>query len=340
MEIEIVTTPNDTLKETGFGPHIACQDFMQSLLGSEHNTVITVCRTVDDLDAIVQRKPDLVILVVKYILSESGHKLWLSEFFEANSVNYTGSQKINLLYDSDKISAKILVASKGINTADYFMTIPGEYHVADDLPLPFPLFIKPSDAANGNGVDFASLVHDFGHFQDKVKVLHDEYDEPILVETYLNGPEFTVAVIESHGELIVAAVEVIPPEEGGLRILGSKAKTGNTEILKLIADGVTLSKVMDIARQSFRALGARDFGRIDVKMDHHGKCHFIEANLVPGMKKGSSYFPRACEISSGLDYDAVVGLMVQGAIGRIARPPHNDGLHNDHADRQHAMAAT
>jgi len=339
LEIEIVTTPNDTLKETGFGPHIACQDFMQSLLGSEHNAVITVCQTVDDLDSIVQRRPDLVILVVKYILPKAGHKLWLSEFFEANNVSYSGSQKANLLYDSDKISAKILVASKGINTADYFMTIPGQYQATDDLPLPFPLFIKPSDAANGNGVDFASLVHDFSHFQDKVKVLHDEYDEPVLVETYLDGMEFTVAVIESQGNLIVAAVEVIPPEEGGLRILGSKAKTGNTEILKLITDDETLSKVMDIARKSFRALGARDFGRIDVKMDHHGKCHFIEANLVPGMKKGSSYFPRACEMSSGLDYDAVVGLMVQGAIGRIARLLGNDGLLNDHAGRQQAIAA-
>ncbi len=55
------------------------------------------------------------------------------------------------------------------------------------------------------------------------------------IDPFPDGLEFSVAVIESQGELIVAPVEVIPPEEGGLRILGAKTKIGNIEILKLIA---------------------------------------------------------------------------------------------------------
>ena len=318
MNIEIVTTPNDNLKETGFGPHLVCQGIMQSLLDTNHIAVVTVCDTIFDLYSVVQRKPDLVVIVVKYILLENDEKLWLSDFFEENDVAYTGSEKHNLSYDSDKVSAKLQVSSKGIDTTNYFVTLPGQYRSEEELPLSFPLFIKPSDSANGNGVDLNSLVHDFEHYREKVKSIHDQYDENVLVEAYLEGAEFTVAVIENAGELIVAPVEIIPPEEGGIRILGSKVKKENTEILKLITDADILSKVIDIAEKSFRALGARDFGRIDIKMDDRGQCHFIEANLVPGMKRNSSYFPRACEMSSGLDYDAVVSLMIQGAIGRTA----------------------
>jgi len=311
LNIEIVTTPNDKLKETGFGPYYACEEVMQSLLDSNHNAIVTVCKNVPALASVIKRKPDFVISAVKYIPLENGEKLWLSEYFENHCVNYTGSQKNVLYYDSNKVAAKKQVASKGIDTADFFIAIPDEHRSDQDLPLPFPLFIKPTDAANSNGIDANSLVYNFSHFQRKVKSLYNEYAEPVLIEEYLDGKEFTVAIIEDHEKLIVAPVEIVPPEKDGVRILGEKIKADNTEVLKIITDTNILSKVMDIADKSFRALGARDFGRIDIKMDHHGQCHFTEVNLVPGMKKNSSYFPRALEMNAGLDYDEVVDLIIK-----------------------------
>jgi D-alanine-D-alanine ligase len=68
-------------------------------------------------------------------------------------------------------------------------------------------------------------------------------------------------------------------------------------------------------------LGVRGFGRIDVKMNSNGHCFFLEANLVPGMTVGSSYFPRACEIANDLTYDAVVCLMLDECLGRAAARP-------------------
>lgn len=67
MEIEIVTTPNDDLKETGFGTHKACTAIMHSLTDSGQNAIVTVCRNAADLTAVVARKPDIVVLAVKYI---------------------------------------------------------------------------------------------------------------------------------------------------------------------------------------------------------------------------------------------------------------------------------
>jgi D-alanine-D-alanine ligase len=66
-----------------------------------------------------------------------------------------------------------------------------------------------------------------------------------------------------------------------------------------------MDSVNELAEASFEALGVRGFGRIDIKMDDLGICYFMEANLVPGMNHGTSYFPRACEIASEMMYDDV-----------------------------------
>ncbi len=150
-------------------------------------------------------------------------------------------------------------------------------------------------------------------------MLYEQYHCPALVETYLNGREFTVAVFEKNANLTVYALEITAPVENGVRILSNKVKKDNTEILSAVTDKELLSEITHIAKNSFHALGARDIGRIDIKMDHHGQCHFIEANLTPGMKKGSSYFPKACEINEKITYETMTYLVIQGVLERIRK---------------------
>ena len=83
---------------------------------------------------------------------------------------------------------------------------------------------------------------------------------------------------------------------------------------------------MDLATSSFVALGARGFGRVDVKMDKFGACYFMEANLVPGMNLGSSYFPQACNIANEISYDDVVSLMLEEGLSRV-KPKSNLAAH-------------
>jgi D-alanine-D-alanine ligase len=145
---------------------------------------------------------------------------------------------------------------------------------------------------------------------------------PILVEEYLDGREFTVAVIrKSDGELIVSPIEIIPPEsKNGLRILGEKVKSEDSEELRMIDDNEIMDKVKKLAVDSFIKLGVRDFGRIDIKANENGDCFFIEANLVPGMTPNSSYFPKSCEIEHGLAYDEVIQLILENAFCRANFP--------------------
>jgi len=217
-----------------------------------------------------------------------------------------------LKFDSNKVLAKTFLRELGINTADFFTVLPKQYQHARELPLKFPLFLKPIDAANGNGIDDSSFVTNFLDFERKVSSLYDQFKVPVLAEEYLGGREFTVSIIQKPDEnLIISAIEIVPiKSSSGLRILGSKAKQDNSEALLYIEESEIKDKIKQLAKDAFVKLGVRGFGRIDIKSDKNEKCFFMEANLVPGMTYGSSYFPKACEIDSGLTYSETIESML------------------------------
>ena len=320
MKIDIVTTPNEILKETGFGTLKSCHRVLESINKLGYDAKLNVCSSLNDLRMVVSRKPDLVILAVKYISIDKGNDIWLSEYFAEHEINYSGSSRKVLRFDSDKVLAKSHLRKKGIKTADYFTAIPDQYKCEVELPVNFPLFLKPLDAANGNGIDDLSLVTNFAEFESKTLSLYEAFNQPVLAEEYLGGREFSVAIIKTEGsQLVVSPVEIVPPQStNGLRILGEKAKKEDSEEIKKIKDQKILNAVTKLAVDVFAKLGIWDFARIDIKSNKSGQYYFMEANLVPGMTFGTSYFPQACEIANELSYDEVIRLIVEKGMSRAA----------------------
>lgn len=319
MNIEIVTTSNEELKESGFGNLKSCNDVLESIIKMGHNVKLNLCTSKNDLEKVVKRKPDLVILAVKYLSFDNEKNIWLSDYFDKHMINYTASPREILRFDSNKVLAKQHLKKMGIKTANYFTAVPGEYKSEKELPIAFPLFLKPIDAANGNGIDDLSFVTNFADFESKILSLDNTFGLPILVEEYLDGKEFTVAIIETlNKDLVVSPIEIVPmPSTNGLRILGQKAKKDDSEELKKIRDTTLKIKLTKLASEVFIALKVRDYGRIDIKTNKAGECFFMEANLVPGMTKKSSYFPKAHEIENEFTYDKVIELMLSKGLNRI-----------------------
>ena len=322
MNIEIITTPNEDLKESGFGSLKACESVRESIVKMGHNVTLNICKTKYDLQTIVMKKPDLVILAVKYLWLENEDDIYLSEYFDKHKINYTGSPKKVLKFDSNKVLAKRHLKNRGVKTLDFFTATPGQYKTKKELPIPFPLFLKPIDAANGNGIDDLSYVTNFEEFTSKVLSLHNEFHLPVLVEEYLEGNEYTVSVIQrGDGSLLTSHIEIVPPiSTNGLKILGHKAKTDNTEQLKKVLNHRLRVKLTKMATDVFYGLKVRDFARIDIKTNQSGECYFMEVNLVPGMTEGSSYFPKSCEIDNKLVYNDIVPLMLAQGLSRIPLP--------------------
>ena len=321
--IEIVTTDTTGMKETGFNSVETCLSIYHILKCRYALVHFNEVQSEQDLERIIDRKPDLVVLCVKYIIETERHAtIWLSDYFSRHGIPYTGSDRASLEFDSNKSKAKNLLLEKGLTTAKFFLAHPGLYMDERHLPLPLPLFVKPLDAANGNSIDENSFVRDYASYEAKIAEIYEAYGHPALVEEVLPGREFTVAVFDktNHDGRLILPVEIVVPENArGDRILGFQEKSVNREEL-LMVEEPALTAVSSLAGEVFSALGARDFGRIDIKMDADSVPHFIEANLVPGMTPETSYFPRACEMNQTMSYENVVLKIVELAMSRRDLP--------------------
>jgi len=87
-------------------------------------------------------------------------------------------------------------------------------------------------------------------------------------------------------------------------ILDFDVKKNDKETVIAVTDIKIFNKISKLAKSSFKALGGKSLGRIDIKMDHLGNPHFMEANLMPGLRKG--YFYRSCVLNLDMNYDDMI----------------------------------
>lgn len=294
--IAIVTSGNDNQKETGFGSIETCRTLYQAIANKYQDVSLHTVSTMESLHQVAREAPDLVILCSKYfVINETEEKVWYSRYFFDNGIEFSGSLRENLEFDSNKSKAKTLLQNFDVATANFFIAHPWQYLLEVDLPLHLPLFVKPLDAANGNGIDENSIVRDFESYRSKVCELFNRFETGALVETELPGREYTIAILddpETSVRYVIPLEITAPKNSNGDRLLGYETKQQNKEKLALVPEPLC-TELQQLAIRIFDLLGARDFGRIDIKLDEHGTPHFLEANLVPGMTPGTSYFPRA-----------------------------------------------
>ncbi|MFA5003835.1 MAG: hypothetical protein WC498_00985 [Candidatus Saccharimonadales bacterium] len=301
-------------------------DAIFAVLAKHYTKVgVTIVNNLSDLEALVARKPDLVFLGMEYILTNSVSaniaptKIWVTEYLDEKGITYTGSNQAAHELGRDKSLAKRCVLNAGLKTSAFCVIKQSQSLAPDDLSLAFPLFIKPTSRGGGLGIDSDSVVHTFEQFQSKIRSIAADLRSDSLVEEYLPGREFSVAILkdEDSTEFSVMPLELIaPPDERGARILSKSVKTLNAEQAIAVADEATKSKVCELAVNVFYALGARDYGRVDIRLDKYGVPHFLEANLIPSLISGYGSFPKACVLNLNLSYESMILKIVRLGLAR------------------------
>jgi D-alanine-D-alanine ligase len=275
---------------------------------------ISTINTKKDLEALVSRQPDLVFMGLKYVPdTKSSQKIWISDFLDLYDIPYTGSRKYALEHELDKSLAKQCIHAAGIPTARSMVVKEGQLLKASQVTLRFPLFVKPANLGGGVGVDEASHVTDMSGLQAKVRSLIDQFHTDILVEEYLPGREFSVALLrdETTDELVAMPIELgTSTGPAGGSLLSQEVKQANEEIILPVTDIDLRAQIISMATGAFNALDARDYGRIDIRLDAHGVPHFLEANLIPSLISGYGSFPKACVLNQGMGYAAMIQSIV------------------------------
>ena len=307
--IEIVVVPNFgkvNSHQDNVGIIIEEKNVLRILSKQYKNVQITEINSEEDLYQLVKRKPDLVFSGVKYFLFNN-QKIWLNDYLEMFEIPYIASSKAALDNESDKNRAKKIMQKNNIRTADFFITNPGEHLKESSIPIKFPLFIKPITGGDSRGINKNSLVFNFEDFTAKVLDIKLKQNSPSLVETYLAGKEYSVGIFEdsTDGSLRAMPIEIIVKKNiDGHCILDFDVKKNDEEEVIVVTDTKIFDKLSQLAKNSFTALGGKSLGRIDIKMDHLGIPHFIEANLMPGLRKG--YFYRSCVLNLNMSYDEMI----------------------------------
>jgi len=271
---------------------------------------ITTVDSIRDLDALAASQPDLVFIGMKRLPApDSADDIWLSEYFAARNIAYTGSPHLAVELELNKQRAKTVIRRAGLPTAPFFTTLPGEYIDAESLPLEFPLFIKPIKAGGGEGIASDSVVHSHKDFKQKVADIYTNFHSASLVEQYLTGREFSVAILGNiEDNQLIMPIEIITEvNSSGDRILSHQVKIADSELILPVTDILLRKTLVTLARSMFLALGARELGRIDIRMDASGEGQFLEANLVPGMSDtAGGYLWQAYRHSQGMSHESMI----------------------------------
>ncbi|MDQ5972515.1 MAG: D-alanine-D-alanine ligase [Patescibacteria group bacterium] len=293
---------------------------MRTLRQSYARVEVSTVNNLQDLKQLVAKRPDIVFMGLKFVY-EGDQKIWVSDYLEAHGIAHTGSPRPAIEFEQSKPLAKQCVINAGLASSAFTVVEHGCFPgTIDDLV--FPLFVKPSNLGGGSGVDDKSIVYTADDLQAKLRALFAEYSSDVLIEEYLPGREFSVGVLNNGDELLAMPIEMKPSADAnGNKILSLALKSGVLETpVSAVTDKTMHKQLSDFALNVFEVLGARDYGRIDIRLDADGVPHFLEANLIPGLIKGSGNFTKACLINQGIDHEEMLLRIVQLAEARIFAP--------------------
>lgn len=238
---------------------------------------------------------------------------------ELLDIQYTGSDPATLAVALDKALAKRVVRQAGIPTPEFILMRTGKERLPRQMR--FPVIVKPNAEGSSKGVVGVNVVESEEELRELASQLINRYRQPVLVEEYLPGREFTLGLLGEYRPKVLPPMEIVyldPTVKRPVYTFGHKLATG-TEIRYEAPANVSkrlLTELDRVARASFIALGCSDVARVDVRLDAQGKVHFIECNPLPGLTPGWSDLCIIAE-SAGMDYRTLIGAIMAPAIRRV-----------------------
>lgn len=270
---------------------------------------------------LLDAKPDIVFNMAEGRRgpNREAHVPAMLEFF---GISYTGSDPFALALCLDKSRTKETLSFYGIPTPPFARVT----HVDQLEPFArrtFPTFVKPVHEGSSKGITERNICRSFDELREQTAFLLARYRQPVLVESFLPGEEFTCAIMGNGSDVSVLPTigmrfDVLPP--GTSPIFGFEAKwvwdtrehpLGIYECPARIDAG--LQETLEaVALRAYSALGCRDWARIDLRLDEKGVPNVIEVNPLPGIAPNPddhSCFPMAAR-AAGMDYDELIQRVV------------------------------
>jgi len=299
-----------------------------------------------------RERPDIVFNIAEGLrgVNREAHVPAICEFF---GIPYSGSDPFTLSLALDKARTKEWLSYHGVRTAPFallrdvadlksFLGGKGSWNggaASSSLlgPRSSGLFVKPVHEGSSKGITEKNFCRTPEEVRAQVLALLERYQQPVLVEEFLPGAEFTCAILgNGDGARVLPIVginfDVLP--DGAVPVYGFEAKwlwdtpENPLEMFDCPAriDEALASEIERVALRAYHVLGCRDWSRIDVRLDGAGEPNVVEVNPLPGIlpnPEDNSCFPKAARVA-GMSYEQVIQACLRAAAARqgvsLSRP--------------------
>jgi D-alanine-D-alanine ligase len=265
-------------------------------------------------------EPDCAFNLCESLGGDSRLETAVPVLLELLGIPFTGSPPEVLSFALRKDRVKQRLEAAGIPTPTGRVLARGE----DSCDLPFPLIVKPVREDGSVGISRGSVVREPSELARAVEAIATTLRQPCLVEQFVEGREFNVALLGHPTPRVLPLSEIdfsgLPP--GAPHIVSYEAKwssgseddLGTSPVLHPALPNNVAARVRRAATDAFRAVGVRDYGRVDVRLSSTGVPYVIDVNPNCDLSPQAGMARAAAAV--GIDYGSFVGLLVRYALRR------------------------
>ncbi len=259
------------------------------------------------------KKWDLVFNIAEGLYGE-GRESLVPALLDAHKIPYVFSGPVTLGIALNKAFAKQVVRDSGVNTPAF--NVVSQLSDINAIRLEYPLFAKPISEGTGKGIDAASMIRSPKELEMACASLLKKFNQPVLVEEFLPGREFTVGVLGSGQKAYVpGAMEIIYNKETENFYTYNNKENYVGRVAYEPVKGDLLEECKEVTLNAWRALNCLDGGRVDVKIDRKGRVSFIEVNPLAGLNPVISDLPILCGLNN-ISYQEIIDAILKSAIKR------------------------
>jgi D-alanine-D-alanine ligase len=235
---------------------------------------------------------------------------------DAFNIPYTFSDGLVLALSLQKALTKRIIRNAGIPTADFFEVKDTEQ--CQEINIPYPLFAKPVAEGTGKGINGKSKVFNQQELMSVCSELLEKFRQPVLVEKFLPGREFTVGIVGTGKQARttgIMEVHFISDHDQAVYSLDNKENYESYMRYSVPESGVAQA-CYKVSLDAWEILGCRDGGRVDLRLDENGVPNFIEVNPLAGLHPVHSDLPMLSRMNN-ISYQELIQMILDSAISRI-----------------------